>query len=248
MISGSESINDYTVDSQPWKEYNNDIIKVIIEEGITSIGRYALYNLPNLKSIVLPDGLTTIGEKGIAFCPELEYVYHYSNVSPTTIEDTVLSECPKVTKIYVYSTYSSSHGWTKTVKKGTLTGEVYWKYESSITTLLIYGNGNMADNYGDSGVDQPWKDKKDLTTTVRIEYGIIKTGTVEFTIKTAKVEYLKDNPNISAEELEDYEIVKKVMNLNNKNNNLSEELDVALDEALIKKKQILENNKKPSKK
>lgn len=76
--------------------------------------------------------------------------------------------------------------------------------------------------------------------------GIIKTGTVEFTIKTAKVEYLKDNPNISAEELEDYEIVKKVMNLNNKNNNLSEELDVALDEALIKKKQILENNKEIS--
>ena len=30
-----------------------------------------------------------------------------------------------------------------------------------------------------------------------------ETGTVEFTIKTAKVEYLKDNPNISAEELED---------------------------------------------
>ena len=40
---------------------------------------------------------------------------------------------------------------------------------------MIYGLGNMAENYGDGGADQPWKDKKDLTTTVRIEYGIIKT-------------------------------------------------------------------------
>lgn len=75
-------------------------------------------------------------------------------------------------------------------------------------------------------------------------HDIIKTGNVEYTIKTVKKKYLKENPDIKPEEKEDYEIIQKVLALKNENNSIIKSLsDIDKKEAEEKKKIISENNK-----
>ena len=40
--------------------------------------------------ISLPSTLTSIKSNGISKCGELEYVYHYSSVTPNEIDSTIL--------------------------------------------------------------------------------------------------------------------------------------------------------------
>lgn len=45
----------------PWGVYSNDIQKVEIESGVTSIGEFAFANTSNLSEIIIPEGITSIG-------------------------------------------------------------------------------------------------------------------------------------------------------------------------------------------
>ena len=75
-------------------------------------------------------------------------------------------------------------------------------------------------------------------------HDIIKTGDVEYTIKTVKKKYLKKKPDIKPDEKEDYEIIQKVLVLKNKNDSIIESLsDIDKKEVEEKKKIISENNK-----
>lgn len=58
-ISGSGDMDDN--DSSPWWNFRNSIHKVVIEEGVTSIGSYAFYGCSELTSITIPEGVTSIG-------------------------------------------------------------------------------------------------------------------------------------------------------------------------------------------
>ncbi len=44
-----------------WKQYNNDIIEIIINNGITSIGNEAFKGCTNVSSITIPNSVTSIG-------------------------------------------------------------------------------------------------------------------------------------------------------------------------------------------
>lgn len=62
-ITGTGAMADYTksLDTRPWNEYRNDIIAVVVNEGVISLGDYAFGSFSNLASVTLPDGLTAIG-------------------------------------------------------------------------------------------------------------------------------------------------------------------------------------------
>ena len=45
----------------PWGVYSNDIRKVEIESGVTSIGEFAFANTSNLSEIIIPEGVISIG-------------------------------------------------------------------------------------------------------------------------------------------------------------------------------------------
>lgn len=47
--------------SVPWGVYSNDIQKIEIESGVTSIGEFAFANTSNLSEIIIPEGVTSIG-------------------------------------------------------------------------------------------------------------------------------------------------------------------------------------------
>ena len=63
-ISGNGDMKNYSIGSQPWKEYN--IKKVTIEEGVTSVGDNAFYNMLQIEKIDLPNSLKKIGKQAFA--------------------------------------------------------------------------------------------------------------------------------------------------------------------------------------
>lgn len=59
-ISGTGSFDYSRADSYPWDYYRSSIETVVVEEGITGIGRYAFQDCQNLVTVSLPDSLTGI--------------------------------------------------------------------------------------------------------------------------------------------------------------------------------------------
>lgn len=80
-ISGTGAMNDWTSYKKdtPWYAYNSSIKKVVIESGVTSIGKCAFHSCNALTSMEIPDSVTCIGD----------YVaYNCENLSNVTISDT----------------------------------------------------------------------------------------------------------------------------------------------------------------
>lgn len=58
----------------PWFEYRFDISKMIVENGITGIGKYAFIGLKNVRSVSLPQGLKWIGYGAFYDCSSLSSI------------------------------------------------------------------------------------------------------------------------------------------------------------------------------
>ncbi len=66
-IFGSGRMADYSTGlEQPWHDYRDQIITVIVEEGVTSVGDLAFAGTKVLGKVILPEGLTKIGDYAFA--------------------------------------------------------------------------------------------------------------------------------------------------------------------------------------
>ena len=82
-ISGSGAMeNFFDETSAPWlSDYAAKIVKVVIENGVTTVGDYAFAGCSNLTQVELPDSLTTIGDYAFAGCVRLRQVEISGNVT-----------------------------------------------------------------------------------------------------------------------------------------------------------------------
>ena len=87
-ITGSGRMNDYKgipgdrgadgnrrmlcVDT-PWEDHK--ISRIVVEDGVTSIGNYAFAFCPGLREIILPDTVTSIGDSVFDGSESLEMIY-----------------------------------------------------------------------------------------------------------------------------------------------------------------------------
>ncbi len=71
-ISGSGAMQDYTAETSPFHE--KSFSRVIIEEGVTSVGSYAFYDCSALNSVTLPQGMTGIGDSAFRLCWNLNSI------------------------------------------------------------------------------------------------------------------------------------------------------------------------------
>ena len=80
-ISGKGNMEDYEgmifinglVTNTPWNEKVELIKRVVIKEGVASIGNWAFGGCENLKSIEIPDSVTSIGYEAFYGCESLKY-------------------------------------------------------------------------------------------------------------------------------------------------------------------------------
>ena len=75
-------------------------------------------------------------------------------------------------------------------------------------------------------------------------HGMIKTGNVEYTVKTVKKKYLAEDPDIKEEEKSDYETIQKVLSLNADNEEILKDMSISGTEEI--KKRLRDNNKEIS--
>lgn len=110
-ISGNGAIPDYNSYSDvPWYKMHNNIKEVIIDAGVTEVGKYAFFDCSNLKTVSLPSTLTRIGQGGFFDCESLQSIeipdsvtelgiqaFGWSGLTSVTIPDSV-----KTVEVYCF--------------------------------------------------------------------------------------------------------------------------------------------------
>lgn len=84
-------------ENRPWKNGEDYIKKIIVEDGITDISQYAFNGFRALKSVELPDSVTKIGEYAFARCYNLKDVKLSDNI--VEIEKRAFLSCESLDNI-----------------------------------------------------------------------------------------------------------------------------------------------------
>ncbi len=98
-ISGTGAMEDYENSSTPWSDYRNDILKVVLDGNITTIGAGAFLDCENLTSITIPNSVTTIGVWAFMDCYSLTDVTILGSV--TAIGDYMFWNCTSLTSVTI---------------------------------------------------------------------------------------------------------------------------------------------------
>lgn len=102
-ILGNGAMSDYNVvgstNRAPYYIYHSYITSVILDEGVTSIGKWAFYGLENLEEVILPNSLTSIGIQGFCGCTKLQTVVLPQNL--TTIKQAAFSNCTSLKNVTI---------------------------------------------------------------------------------------------------------------------------------------------------
>lgn len=121
-ISGTGRMYDFRATNLvgiavPWASKKDLIKSVVVNEGVTYIGQYSFYNLPNLTTVSLPSSVTEIGGIGIqlndesgsygAFqaCPALKTITLPEGLK--TIDEYAFKECTALQNITFPSTLTT---------------------------------------------------------------------------------------------------------------------------------------------
>ena len=117
-ISGMGKMADYDdTDKQPWANQRSSINKVVIGDGVTSIGDYAFALCKSLSEITIPAKVERIGEYAFYDCYDhtnhsggLKTVTFAENSCLTTIEEYAFYRCMYLEKIEIPASVTSIGG------------------------------------------------------------------------------------------------------------------------------------------
>jgi len=104
IISGTGKMKNYFFmgrggANSPWHNFHNEIKKVIIYDGVTSIGDAAFSWCIRLKEIKIPVSIKSIGDSAFWFCNSLKEIRIPDGV--TSIDDSVFRVCESLTEIKI---------------------------------------------------------------------------------------------------------------------------------------------------
>lgn len=124
-ISGTGTMSNSI--TQPWASFRDAIKKVVIEEGVTSVGNYAFQMCDDLKSVTLSNSIIQIGSSAFQYCGSLTSInlpdglesigslaFSGTNLksvnipsSVKTIGKSVFSGCDKLEKVIICDNITS---------------------------------------------------------------------------------------------------------------------------------------------
>ncbi len=137
-----------------WNSNRKNIKNVIINNGVTSIGKYAFEGCSNLTSITIPNSVTSIGMSAFYYCTSLTKITIPDSV--TSIESFAFGRCTSLTSITIPNSVTSIR---------------YGAFHCCTSLTSINVDSNNEKYMSDNGVLYT-KDKKTL-----IQYPSKKEGT-----------------------------------------------------------------------
>ena len=106
-ISGTGAMKDYNSDDNPSpaSQKKDSVKKVVIEDGVTSIGDSAFSYCSSLTNITIPDSVTSIGDSAFSGCWDLTSITIPDSV--TTIGESAFYGCSSLTSITIPNSVTS---------------------------------------------------------------------------------------------------------------------------------------------
>ncbi len=99
-ISGTGKMTDFEDGvSAPWYAYNASIKKIVLENGVTSVGAFAFYPCSEVRQVSLPEGLKVIGHAAFFNCGSLTEITIPASV--TSISEGPFAQCRSLLNIFV---------------------------------------------------------------------------------------------------------------------------------------------------
>ena len=169
-ISGKGEMYDYSDDNRElWYEYV--IERIIIGDGVTTIGENAFRDCSNLTSVTIPNSITEIGGRAFDNCSSLTSVTIPNSV--TTISDNAFRGCISLTSVTIPNSV-------------TTIGNSAFSACISLTSVTI---PNSIKTIG----DEAFQDCGSLTS-VTIGNSVTTIGNNAFTNNNAKIIWLTNTP------------------------------------------------------
>lgn len=104
-ISGTRNMPDYEIFGAPWYNDWDKISKVVIKDGVTSIGNCAFDGCKHILSITIPNSVTSIGICAFRTCWSLRNITIPNSV--TSIGDCAFFNCCDLTSITIPNSVTS---------------------------------------------------------------------------------------------------------------------------------------------
>lgn len=199
-ISGKGAMAEFGTSSStraPWYSYRKTATKIVVENGVTSVGAHAFYALTKLTSVTLPDTLKTIGYRSFRNCTglssieipnsvtEIAAAAFYNWDATKTIKfnrdkNTVLRDVALGTNWSYLANIDYNGEVESAPTAGTYGDNISWSYDVIATTLTINGKGQMAEPTETGVVSEAiygWHLWADDITAVVISEGIESLST-----------------------------------------------------------------------
>ena len=141
-ISGSGAMKAYGIDGSPAAQKKDSVKKVVIEDGVTSIGNFAFFMCSNLISITIPSSVTSIGNSAFYNCPGLTSIEIPEGV--TSIGNYAFSDCTSLTSINIPEGVTS-------IGDSAFSGTLWLTNKRQENDSLVIVNGILIDGTACSG-------------------------------------------------------------------------------------------------
>ena len=104
-ISGTGEMENYDSNTPPWSSYRNSVTKIVIKDGVTSLGKYAFYNFIALEKIEIPSSVKSIGYDCFSKCESLKEITLPKSL--TSLKPSTFYGCTSLEKIEIPSSVKS---------------------------------------------------------------------------------------------------------------------------------------------
>ena len=131
-ISGTGEMENYDSNTPPWSSYRNSVTKIVIKDGVTSLGKYAFYNFIALEKIEIPSSVKSIGYDCFSKCESLKEITLPKSL--TSLKPSTFYGCTSLEKIEIPSSVKSI-------------GYECFSYCKSLKTVIIEEGCESIENY-----------------------------------------------------------------------------------------------------
>lgn len=140
-ISGEGEMADDLSKDELWVSLREKVVSVVIEDGVTNIGKWAFMMCNALNAVTIPDSVTSIGNNAFANCKKLNTIKIPEGV--TSIGESAFSSCYALSSVTIPESVTS-------IGTGAFSYTL-WLAEMQKSSPLVIVNGILIDGKNCTG-------------------------------------------------------------------------------------------------